>query len=143
MAGLYGHPVPLETDHGIEVVTADDHYLHDSILLPQKQIVASYGPPSVMPTYEGQIGEEEVFQLIQYIKSLRRRRAGRSTLRQNQQVPADKPRSIEPKTQNRPPNPKLGHGRLPDRRVSGPTAAGERPAHSGVQSAADFLLTLS
>ena len=64
LAGLYGHPVPLDTG---EIVTADDRYLHDSILLPQKQIVASYAP--IMPSYEGQIGEEEVFQLIQYIKS--------------------------------------------------------------------------
>lgn len=63
--GLYGHPVPLDTG---EIVTADDHYIHDSILLPQKQIVASYAP--VMPSYEGQIGEEEVFQLVQYIKSM-------------------------------------------------------------------------
>ena len=85
LVGVYGHPVPLETDHGIEIVTADDRYIHDSILLPQKQIVASYGPPSVMPSYAGQIGEEEVFQLVQYIKSL-----GRYTpdeyLRQNQGV---------------------------------------------------------
>ena len=63
--GLYGHPVPLDTG---EVVTADDRYIHDSILLPQKQIVASYAP--IMPSYYGQIGEEEVFQLIQYIKSM-------------------------------------------------------------------------
>ena len=36
----------------VEIVTADDRYLHDSILLPQKQIVASYAP--IMPSYEGQ-----------------------------------------------------------------------------------------
>ncbi len=81
LAGLYGHPVPLDTG---EIVTADDHYLHDSILLPLKQIVASYAP--IMPSYEGQIGEEEVFQLIQYIKSL-----GKDTpeeyLRRNEDAP--------------------------------------------------------
>lgn len=65
LAGLYGRPVPLDTG---ETVTADDRYLHDSILLPQRQIVAGYA--NVMPSYEGQLGEEEIFQLLQYIKSL-------------------------------------------------------------------------
>ena len=100
LVGVYGHPVPLETDHGIEIVTADDRYIHDSILLPQKQIVASYGPPSIMPSYAGQIGEEEVFQLVQYIKSL-----GRSTpdeyLRQNQGVGGQTQTHV-PTTQNVP-----------------------------------------
>ena len=100
LVGVYGHPVPLETDHGVEIVTADDRYIHDSILLPQKQIVASYGPPSVMPSYAGQIGEEEVFQLVQYIKSL-----GRYTpdeyLRQNQGVGGQTQVHV-PTTQNAP-----------------------------------------
>lgn len=80
LAGLYGHPVPLDTG---EIVTADDRYLHDSILLPLKQVVASYEP--VMPSYQGQISEEQVFQLIQYIKSLTRYHPD-EYLRQNQQV---------------------------------------------------------
>ncbi len=81
LAGLYGHPVPLDTG---EIVTADDHYLHDSILLPLKQIVASYAP--IMPSYEGQIGEEEVFQLIQYIKSMAKD-APEEYLRRNEDAP--------------------------------------------------------
>ncbi len=105
LVGLYGHPVPL--DNG-EFVTADDRYIHDSILLPQKQIVMSYGPPSVMPSYAGQIGEEEVFQLVQYIKSL-----GRYTpdeyLRQNEGVGGQTQTHV-PTTQNPPPG------------TSGPTA---------------------
>ena len=80
LLGVYGHPVPLETS---EIVLADDRYLHDSILLPQKQIVAGYA--NIMPSYEGQIREEEVFQLVQYLKSL-----GKQTpdeyLRQNEQI---------------------------------------------------------
>ena len=96
LSGLYGHPVPLDTG---EIVTADDRYLHDSILLPQKQIVASYGP--IMPSYEGQIGEEEVFQFIQYIKSMANDPPD-EYLRQNQQVPGQTQR-IEPQTQAVPP----------------------------------------
>ncbi len=78
--GLYGHPVPLDTG---EIVTADDRYIHDSILLPQKQIVASYAP--IMPSYYGQIGEEEVFQLLQYIKSMAHDTPD-EYLRQNEQL---------------------------------------------------------
>lgn len=66
LVGLWGKPVPLETG---EIVTADALYIHDSILQPMKQIVAGY--EAVMPTYQGQLSEEEVFQLVNYIKSLR------------------------------------------------------------------------
>jgi cytochrome c oxidase subunit II len=50
-------------------VTADERYLHDSILLPKAQIVAGYAP--IMPSYSGQLSEEDVIALIHYIKSLR------------------------------------------------------------------------
>ena len=50
------------------VVPADDRYIHDSIVLPQSQIVAGYAP--VMPSFAGQIGEEDLLKLIAYIKSL-------------------------------------------------------------------------
>ncbi len=63
--GLYGRPVAL---NGGQVQIADEQYLHDSILLPNKQITAGYEP--LMPTYQGQLGEEDVLQLIAYIKSL-------------------------------------------------------------------------
>ena len=94
--GFTGIPVPLDTG---EVVTADDHYLHDSILLPQKQIVASYGP--IMPSYEGQISEEEVFQLIQYIKSMASDTPD-EYLRQNEQL-AGQTQVHVPTTQQLPP----------------------------------------
>lgn len=64
--GIYGHPVALSTG---KTVIADEQYLHDSILLPKKDIVAGY-PDNIMPTYQGQLGEEEVMQLIGYIKAL-------------------------------------------------------------------------
>jgi cytochrome c oxidase subunit 2 len=65
--GVFGHPVPLE---GGEVVTADERYIRDSILLPKSQVVAGYKP--VMPTFEGKIGEDELLKIIAYIKSLGR-----------------------------------------------------------------------
>jgi cytochrome c oxidase subunit 2 len=49
-------------------VRADDKYIRDSILLPASQIVVGYQP--LMPTYEGHISEDELLQLIAYIKSI-------------------------------------------------------------------------
>lgn len=63
--GLFGRPVALADG---AVVIADEQYLHDSILLPNKQVAAGYEP--LMPAYKGQLGEEEIMQLIAYLKSL-------------------------------------------------------------------------
>lgn len=63
--GLFGSPVPLSDGN---TVLADDRYIRDSIVQPQKQIVASYGP--VMPSFAGVIGEEDLVKIIAYIKSL-------------------------------------------------------------------------
>jgi cytochrome c oxidase subunit 2 len=65
LEGLYGKPVPLQ---GGQVIRADDQYIRDSILLPASQITAGYEP--LMPTFQGHITEEELVQLIAYIKSL-------------------------------------------------------------------------
>jgi cytochrome c oxidase subunit 2 len=65
LEGLFGSPVPLQDQ---TVVTADESYLRDSILLPQLQVVAGYEP--LMPSYQGVLAEEQVFQLVAYIKSL-------------------------------------------------------------------------
>ncbi len=65
LAGLYGSPVPLSDG---TTVTADDRYIRDSILMPGKEVVASYAP--VMPSFAGVIGEDDLIKLIAYIKSL-------------------------------------------------------------------------
>ncbi len=65
LEGIYGKPMPLQSGH---VVTADESYIRDSILLPQKDVVAGYAP--VMPTFQGRISEEELMQIIAYIRSL-------------------------------------------------------------------------
>jgi cytochrome c oxidase subunit 2 len=66
LEGLYGSPVPLE---GGEIVTADEQYIRDSILLPQSQIAAGY--PRIMPTFRNVLSEDEVLKLVAYIKALR------------------------------------------------------------------------
>ena len=69
--GIYNQPVALQNPNGTNtVVTADDRYLRDSILLPASQIAAGY--KNIMPTYKGSLNEEQLLQLIQYIKSLSR-----------------------------------------------------------------------
>ncbi len=65
LAGVFGKPRQLQ---GGGVVTADDNYLRESILNPQAKIVEGYQP--VMPTFQGQLDEQQVLQLLQYIKSL-------------------------------------------------------------------------
>jgi len=65
LEGLYGKPVPLQ---GGQIIRADEKYIRDSILLPNSQVTAGYEP--LMPTYAGHVSEEELLQLISYIKSL-------------------------------------------------------------------------
>jgi cytochrome c oxidase subunit 2 len=65
LAGLAGSEVPLGAGG---TVTADDEYLRESILEPNAKIVAGFQP--LMPTFRGQIGEEDILALIQYIKTL-------------------------------------------------------------------------
>jgi cytochrome c oxidase subunit 2 len=64
LEGLYGTPVPLSDGR---VVTADDQYLHDSIALPNRAVVAGYDP--IMPTYENVLDESQIGQLVAYLKS--------------------------------------------------------------------------
>lgn len=65
LIGLYGRPVPLSDG---SIATADDRYIRDSILLPKRQVTAGYQP--VMPSFAGQLGEDDLVKLIAYIKSL-------------------------------------------------------------------------
>ena len=65
LAGVFGKPVPLQ---GGQTATADEGYIRNSILLPQSQVVAGYQP--LMPSFKGQVSEEQILQLIAYIKSL-------------------------------------------------------------------------
>jgi len=66
LAGVFGSKVHLQSG---ETIVADESYLRESILNPQAKIVAGYQP--VMPTFKGQVSEENLLQLITYIKTLR------------------------------------------------------------------------
>ena len=47
---------------------ADEGYLRESITNPQAKLVAGFGP--IMPTFQGQVTEDQLVQLVAYIKSL-------------------------------------------------------------------------
>ena len=49
-------------------VKADEAYIRESILQPQAKVVLGYDP--VMPTFQGLVTEEQVLQLVEYIKSI-------------------------------------------------------------------------
>jgi len=63
--GLYGSQVALESG---DTVTADDAYLMESMLTPNAQLVKGF--PPVMPSFEGQLTEQDIADLVAYIKTL-------------------------------------------------------------------------
>lgn len=65
LEGVFGTDVKLTTG---EVVKADEAYIRNSILNPSSQIVEGYQP--IMPTFKGQVTEEQLVSLVAYIKSL-------------------------------------------------------------------------
>ncbi len=87
LRGLYNKPVQLNDGR---TVIADDAYLRESILEPNAKIVNGYDA-NVMPNFQGQITEEQVIQLIAYIKTLS---AGAATPAAT--GPAPKPKPVSP-----------------------------------------------
>ena len=65
LRGVYGRPVALASS---TTVLADTRYIRDSILMPLKEVAAGYAP--VMPSFAGLIDEDELMQLVAYIRSL-------------------------------------------------------------------------
>jgi cytochrome c oxidase subunit 2 len=66
--GLLGREVHLSDGRTLR---ADESYVRDSILLPQRDVVAGYAP--IMPSFAGQISEEDIEAIIHYIRSTERR----------------------------------------------------------------------
>jgi cytochrome c oxidase subunit 2 len=63
LAGLLGRPVQLRDGRALR---ADEAYVGDAILVPEKDVVAGYAP--IMPSYAGKIGEEDLLAIIEYIR---------------------------------------------------------------------------
>jgi cytochrome c oxidase subunit 2 len=65
LIGLYGSKVVLNNNQS---VNADEGYFRESILNPQAKIVTGFGP--IMPSFQGQVSEEQLLQVVAYLKSL-------------------------------------------------------------------------
>jgi cytochrome c oxidase subunit 2 len=65
LQGVYGSQTQLQ---GGQKITADEAYIRESILNPQAKLVDGFGP--IMPTFQGQISEDQLVQMMAYIKSL-------------------------------------------------------------------------
>jgi len=66
LAGVFGSQVRLMDGR---TVVADENYLRESIVNPQAKVVLGYQP--IMPTFQGTVSEENLMQLIAYIKTLK------------------------------------------------------------------------
>jgi cytochrome c oxidase subunit 2 len=93
LAGLYGRNVQLESG---QIVAADENYIRESILNPPAQVVAGF--PRLMPSYRGQLTEEQLTQLVAYVKSLGSARGDTSnvTPRTDVAAPASRPINATP-----------------------------------------------
>lgn len=65
LAELYGKQVKLNNGTS---VTFDDTYIRESILDPAAKVVENY--QLIMPSFRGQVSEEQIAQIIAYLKSI-------------------------------------------------------------------------
>lgn len=65
LEGIFGHDVPLANGQFARV---DERYVRDSILLPNQDVAAGY--ENIMPSFAGRVSEEDILELIAYVKSL-------------------------------------------------------------------------
>jgi cytochrome c oxidase subunit II len=66
LVGKFAKPEKLASG---ETVVVDESYVRESILTPQAKIVSGY--PPIMPTFKGLVTEDQLLQLVAYIKSLK------------------------------------------------------------------------
>jgi cytochrome c oxidase subunit 2 len=66
LADLFGKAVTLQNG---ETVTVDEAYVREAILQPSAKVIAGYQP--IMPTFQGVVSEEQLLELVEYVKSLK------------------------------------------------------------------------
>jgi len=93
LAGVYGSK--LQLTNGSEVLV-NEAYLRDAILNPSQHITAGYSP--IMPTYQGQVSEDGLIDLVEYIKGLETNYRVQQTLTtsQSNQVAPTTPGMVKP-----------------------------------------------
>jgi cytochrome c oxidase subunit 2 len=65
LSGVFGSQVSLADGN---LIKADESYIRESIFNPQAKLVNGFG--AIMPTFQGQISEEQLLQILAFIKSL-------------------------------------------------------------------------
>jgi len=73
LAGTFGKPVMLQDGR---TVNADENYIRESILDPAAKVVHGFKP--VMPTYQGQVSDEQLNALVAYVKTLGQPQSGQT-----------------------------------------------------------------
>lgn len=66
--GYFGKTVAWSRSNGNPEGAVDENYIRESILNPMAKIRKGFRP--IMPTYQGQLKDDEIFGIIQYIKQL-------------------------------------------------------------------------
>jgi cytochrome c oxidase subunit II len=75
LGGDYGAKMQLATG---QWVTIDEAFLREMILNPSQHLIAGYQP--IMPTYQGQVSEDALIALVEYIKQLHTNYRNQQTL---------------------------------------------------------------
>lgn len=65
LAGIYGKSEKLQSG---ETRVVDENLIREAIIFPNSVLLPNY--PAIMPTFQGQVNEDQVLQLIAYVKSL-------------------------------------------------------------------------
>ncbi len=65
LKNVFGEP---QTLNGGSTVVADENYIHESLYEPAAKVVAGFTPQ--MPSYKGQLKENDVAAVIQFLKSI-------------------------------------------------------------------------
>src|SRR5215510_14137096 len=65
LIGIFGNTTQLQNG---QKVVVNEEYVRESITNPQAKLVNGFGP--IMPTFQGQVSEDQLVQLVAYIKSL-------------------------------------------------------------------------
>ncbi|HNW54042.1 MAG TPA: cytochrome c oxidase subunit II [Bacteroidales bacterium] len=67
--GIFGHKAIVETNGKEREIKVDEAYIKKSILEPEADIVKGF-PKGSMPSYKGQLTDEQLDKIVEYIKTL-------------------------------------------------------------------------
>jgi len=88
LAAVYGSKLQLTNGSSVLV---NEAYLRDAILNPSQHVTAGYAP--IMPTYQGQISEDGLIDIVEYLKTLNTNYRVQQTLTTSQSDQAAPPAS--------------------------------------------------